>query len=69
MKPMSVGLAEGIFADIANVEFSDKEKIEAIYVMIQKDRMHDVKKEHLMNVIRWMFKRCFVVRKAQKETA
>lgn len=62
---MKIGLAEGIFANINGEEYTDKEKAEAIYLVIQKNKFKELKKEHLVEVVKWLFARCFRIREQQ----
>lgn len=61
---ISVGRALGIFSDIENPEISDREKGEAIYIILNRPhRLNEVKKEEMLRVMRWLWRRCFRVRK------
>ena len=61
---MSIARALGVFHDINNPEISDHEKAVAIYVVTQKQRrLNEVKKEAMVDVIRWLWRRVFRVRK------
>ena len=59
---MRVGRAVGIASDITSERFSDKEKAEALYVVISHDRFNEMKKDAMAEVIKWLFRRCFRVR-------
>ena len=57
---MTIAEALAIFHDIENPEISDHKKAVAIYVVTQKQRrLNEVKKEAMVEVIRWLWRRSF----------
>lgn len=66
---MKVAQAIGIFSDINSEEYNHKEKAEAIYIVMQKNRVHDIKKEDMNDVIKWLWNRCFRITKSNGESS
>lgn len=64
---MKVGEAIGIFSNIESEKYTHKQKAEAIYIVMSKDRIHDVRKEAMNDVIKWLWNRCFRIRKNEDE--
>lgn len=58
-----LGRSAGIFSNIESDEFTVEEKARAILTIMQKDNPKEVKKEAMMQVIRWLWNRCFRVHK------
>jgi len=57
--------AVAIFSDIRNEKISDHEKAVAIYRVINRplEQLGQVKKTAMLEVIRWLWDRCFRVKK------
>lgn len=64
---MKIGKALGIFSNINSDDYTNKEKAEAIYLVMQKNRAHDVRKDAMNDVIRWLWHRCFKITRNGKE--
>ena len=64
---MNVGEAIGIFSNIESENYTHKQKAEAIYIVMFQGRTKDVRKEAMGDVIKWLWKRCFRVRKNGEE--
>ncbi len=58
---MKIYRAVAIFSDIRNEEISDHEKAVAIYRVMNRPekQLQQVKKTAMLEVIRWLWQRCF----------
>lgn len=64
---MNIYKAVAIFSDIDNESISDHDKSVAIYIVASRDRTFEVKKDAMMKVIRWLWQRCFRVKKEDRK--
>lgn len=61
---MTLARALAIFHDIKNQEISDHDKAVAIYIVTRKQRrLNEIKKEAMVEVILWLWRRVFRVKK------
>ena len=62
-KRMTLGKAAGIFSDIDNPKFNDREKAVAIFTVMKAWDFAGVKRDAMKAVICWMWNRSFRIRK------
>lgn len=61
---MPIARALAIFHDIRNPDITDHEKAVAIYLVTSKPRrINEAGKDAMVEVIRWLWRRCFRVKK------
>ncbi len=64
---MKIGRALGIVHDMENEEISDREKAAAIYVLcVRSEHLNDMQKKEMFSIIRWLWNRCFRLRKRER---
>lgn len=56
---MEFAEARQIFRNIKSDKYTDEEKGAAIYRIIRAETINSISKGEIMNVVRWMFFRCF----------
>lgn len=65
---MEFAEARQIFKNIKNDKYTDEEKGAAIYRIIRAETINNISKGEIMNVVRWLFFRCFEIDIEGKET-
>ena len=57
---MNIGEAAAIFRDIENEKYTENEKIEAIYDVMNMPTHNSFSKERILNALRWLWHLCIV---------
>lgn len=65
---MEFAEARQIFKNIKSDKYTDEEKGAAIYRIIRAETINCISKGEIMNVVRWLFFRCFEIDIEGKET-